>query len=86
MISYKLSHGHTDRDGRRTGKHTEPIRMADSNGQMAYKTTSVNDAYTRDNEQPENRGRPTRAAMLAVSWSKGRSIQELIADGLENWQ
>lgn len=73
--------GHTNKDGHRRGKH---VSGAFGVAKAIDTGAAVNDSYTRDNDQPVNRGRTTRAWAEAIRWAKGKSLQDMIDEGVGN--
>ena len=73
--------GHTNKEGHRRGKHVSGafgvFRPVDTGN-------AVNDSYTRTNEQPVNRGRTTRAWAEAIRWGEGKTLQQMIDEGIGN--
>ena len=77
--------GHTNKEGHRRGKH---VSGAFGVARAVETGNPVNDAYTRDNDQPINRARTTRAWTEAIKWAEGKSVKEMIAAGIAmgNWE
>ena len=77
--------GDTNAGGHRRGKHVSGVfGMAQNPNHFG----AVNDAYTRSNDQPVQRGRTTRAWAEAIKWTEGKTLKKIIAVGIArgNWE
>lgn len=81
-----IRHGGTEAGARRRGVHIAGVFGKDRNHQN--KSGTVFDAYTKGSDAHHRRAKTSRACYDAIHWCQGKSLQDMIDDGLErgSWQ
>lgn len=68
--------------------HDRSWRAAQPPSESHHKKSSVEDAYTKDSTSPHIRPKTSLPCYEAISWGKGKSLQDIINCGLKKgvWQ
>tara|TARA_R110000851_G_scaffold2950_1_gene11995 strand:+ start:289 stop:537 length:249 start_codon:yes stop_codon:yes gene_type:complete len=81
-----IRHGGTEAGARRRGLHIVGVFGQDRSHHK--QGGIINDAYTKDSKTHHRRLKTSRACYDAVKWGEGKSLQDMIDDGLErgSWE
>ena len=81
-----IRHGGTEAGARRRGLHIVGVFGEDRSHHK--QSGIINDAYTKDSKTHHRRAKTSRACYDAVKWGEGKTLQDIIDDGLErgSWE